>query len=227
MADTTYEEPSPYNAHYTTTPEWSGVWKPGQADVAELRRWRRSRVGIPRRYEDATVAGFTGSPRMLEAQRKAEMYVHRFPDLVKKGVCMGFVGAMGTGKTTLACAVAGEVAEMGYTAKYAKMPEIGCLIRDSWRRDAPKSSTEIVADLIAPDLLVLDEVGVQQGSQDDVLLVHRIIDGRYEAMRPTVITSNLDMDGLTRSLGGRCLERLRENRGIFVVFDWKSFRTQE
>lgn len=220
--DDTAETPASYGDK--PLPEWSGAWKPGVGDLVELRRWRRSRVGLPARFADARVEQFVGNPRIDAIRKSAAVYVQRFGDLLKTGTCMALLGDMGTGKTTLACAVAGELAEAGYSARYWKLSSLIAAVQDTYRRDAPQSSTEVIDDLIEPELLVLDEVGVQRGTQDEAVIINRVLDGRYENMKPTLVVSNLNMDGLQRSLGDRCVDRLRDKRGVFLIFDWKTLR---
>lgn len=78
--------------------------------------------------------------------------------------------------------------------------------------------------MVEPDLLILDEVGVQHGSDTEKLILFEIINGRYEAARPTIVISNLDAAGLEQFLGERAFDRLREGGGRLVVFDWESHR---
>lgn len=85
-----------------------------------------------------------------------------------------------------------------------------------------------------PDLLILDEVGVQFGSDTERLLLFDILNERYERRRPTILMSNLALDdaeeggrvvpGIKSYLGERVFDRLREDGGQSVVFDWPSHR---
>ncbi|MNJ56206.1 DNA replication protein DnaC [compost metagenome] len=74
------------------------------------------------------------------------------------------------------------------------------------------------------DLLVIDEIGCQKGSEYELGLLHNIIDRRYQAVLPTVLISNLDPDGLKAYIGDRALDRLRQNGGKVVGFTWSSMR---
>ena len=49
----------------------------------------------------------------------------------------------------------------------------------------------MVAGFIRPDLLILDEVGVQFGSETEKMILFEIINGRYEQLKPTIVISNL------------------------------------
>ncbi len=74
------------------------------------------------------------------------------------------------------------------------------------------------------DLLIIDEVGSQFGSDTEKLFIFEIIDGRYQEMKPTILISNLDINGIKESIGERCVDRLREGGGSMIAFNWESSR---
>ena len=78
--------------------------------------------------------------------------------------------------------------------------------------------------LIHLDLLILDEVGMQFGSDAERLLLFDVLNGRYEELKPTVLIGNLAVDALPDYLDIRLLDRLRENGGVVVPFTWSSER---
>ena len=43
-------------------------------------------------------------------------------------------------------------------------------------------------------------------------------------MLPTIVISNIGINELGRYLGDRGVDRLRENGGGVLVFDWESYR---
>src|SRR5690606_23131134 len=99
-------------------------------------------------------------------------------------------------------------------------------VKDTYRRDSTQTEAEAIASFVTPDLLILDEVGVQFGSDTEKLILFEIINGRYESMKPTIVISNLAIGELEAYLGERAFDRLREGGGKAVVFDWPSYRRQ-
>ena len=99
-------------------------------------------------------------------------------------------------------------------------------VKDTYRRDSGQSEAQVVAGFIRPDLLILDEVGVQFGSETEKMILFEIINGRYEQLKPTIVISNLAKDALTDYLGERVVDRLREGGGRMLIFDWPSYRRQ-
>ena len=56
------------------------------------------------------------------------------------------------------------------------------------------------------------------------MFVFDVINGRYEEELPTVIISNLDVAGVKEIIGDRCIDRLRQDGGKVIAFDWESQR---
>jgi DNA replication protein DnaC len=72
-------------------------------------------------------------------------------------------------------------------------------------------------------LLVMDEVGVQYGTDAEKVLLFDVINRRYQDVMPTILLTNLDKAGLREYLGDRAFDRIREN-GLLVPFVWESHR---
>jgi DNA replication protein DnaC len=74
-------------------------------------------------------------------------------------------------------------------------------------------------------LLVLDEIGVQYGTDGEQTIIFDILDRRYRDMRPSVLLTNQDKAGLKTFIGERAYDRLTETCR-WVPFDWPSYRLQ-
>jgi len=75
------------------------------------------------------------------------------------------------------------------------------------------------------DLLVIDEVGVQFGTDTERMILYEVLDLRYEAMLPVILTSNIrNMKTLEKLLGERIIDRLFEGESRILFFDWESYR---
>lgn len=198
-----------------------------EAKQEALRRERQhieglfNRSGIPARYVGCTLDNYaaetTGQKRALEIARR---YVEAFPG---RGASLVFCGKPGTGKTHLACAIGKAVTEQKHSVLFETVIAAIRHIKDTYRKDSERSETDAVNDFLAPDLLILDEVGAQIGSEHEKLLLFEIINERYQACRATILISNLTRDELGTYLGDRVMDRFRES-GAVVAFDWASYR---
>ena len=99
------------------------------------------------------------------------------------------------------------------------------LTRDGWRVSTHGGGGDALEAVRAaqPDLLILDEIGVQIGSEHEKLLLFDVLNGRYQQCRPTILISNLSGSDLEAYLGQRVMDRYREC-GAVLAFDWNSYR---
>lgn len=141
-----------------------------------------------------------------------------------KGQSLIFMGAPGTGKTHLACAIAHEFMTKTYkSALFTDVPKLIREVRSTWQKDAQFSEKQVLKNLVEVDLLIIDEVGVQYGTDSERNILFEVINGRYENMKPMILISNFAKDDLESFLGVRVFDRLREiSKG--VVFNWESYR---
>ena len=139
----------------------------------------------------------------------------------KKLVAIALLGEPGVGKTHLAIGIGREVAKMGLTPKYITVSNVISLVRSGWGENGGESIE--LSKLIHYDLLILDEVGVQSGSANEKKILCEIIDGRYNLMRPTILISNLDINGVSSYVSERSVSRVLEG-GMQLPFAVPSFR---
>lgn len=201
--------------------------------LAERRREQRLQAsGIPPRFQDRTIHNYaTPTVAQVSAYKTAFDYAENFATYLRDGACLLLVGSPGTGKTHLACGIAHKIMADGYSAQFVTVSEAIRKFRASWRRDSEQSEDEVLKLYSKPDLLILDEVGVQYGTEAEQLIIFEIINRRYFDQRPMIVISNLSIVGqeddkhsVRGYLGERALDRLRENGGRVVVFDWESYR---
>ncbi|MCR8932815.1 ATP-binding protein [Pseudomonas sp. S11A4] len=102
--------------------------------------------------------------------------------------------------------------------------EIIRIAKGAMVRGADYTERDVINELASLDLLVIDEIGAQKGSEYELGLLHEIIDRRYQLVLPTVAVSNLPASSLGQFIGDRALDRLRQNGGQAVGFSWSSMR---
>jgi len=194
----------------------------------DLARWNGTLrwAGIPDRFMDRTLKSYRAE---TEGQRRAlafaEAYAEDFDVAMKTGRSAVFVGKPGTGKTHLAVGIGLRIMHRdGRTVLFSTVMRAIRRIRNTWGRNGEESETEAIAALTRPDLLILDEVGIQCGTENEKLLIFDLLNERYENRWPTLLLSNLPLDEVKQYLGERVYDRLREDGGDVVTFDWDSHR---
>ncbi len=155
---------------------------------------------------------------------------------LKQGVKGGFsnniliIGGVGTGKTHLAYSVVNALAEKktannGYryysetSVIYRPIKSIIDNIRAAWK---DPEAAEMNSYCSVP-LLIIDEIGVQYGTESERTELYEIFNRRYEDELPIIAVSNHDKDALLRILGQRIFDRLTGGAKIFELTG-RSFR---
>lgn len=136
-----------------------------------------------------------------------------------KGVIMALIGTRGTGKTQLATVLATNVIAAGRSALYITAHDVFSSIRGSYREDSRKSERDILDELYAPGLLIVDAI-VAPGKDDkgwSANMLTAIVDKRYRDGSDTILLSNLTPAAFRETVGPDIEDRLREGGGIAVL----------
>jgi len=207
--------------------EIEGIALQQQAARERLER-RLGNALIPPRFVGKTFADYrVGCKGQGAALNACRQYADNFAEHRAAGRCLLLLGNVGTGKTHLGAAIAAHVVrECGGAAVYRTVHGLMQFVKASFNRDAEYSEAQAYERLISPALLVIDEVGATKQTEFEQAALFNVINGRYEQQLPTVIISNLMPAELPAALGDRCVDRLRENGGIALVFDWGSARAR-
>lgn len=196
--------------------------KANQAAI-ERRNNNLIKAGVSKRNLGKTFDSFTVNN---EGQHKALEACKQFAGDVsnsRPANNMFLIGSVGTGKTHLASSVIQEL----YDTKRVRMIRVIELIRilkETWQRGSENTERDVISFFGEIDVLVLDEVGIQFGSETERMFMFDIINTRYDNMLPTILISNLDINNLKEILGEQAVDRLREDGGKVLVFNWESQR---
>lgn len=200
-----------------------------EADEAERKRRRwldmLGHSQIPERFRNRTLDAYTvHNEGQRHALNFARGYAASFDQALETGRSALFLGMPGTGKTHLAVGIALAVMARGHTALFITALRAMRRVKDTWRRDSDETETQAIRALTFPDLLILDEVGVQHGSDTEKTILFDVINERYEQCKPTILLSNLTTDQVKLYLGERVFDRMREDGGEYIPFTWESHR---
>ena len=182
--------------------------------------------GIPPRFNDRSFDTFNppndAALKILDVCRD---YAVRFPEYQARGTGMIFCGNPGAGKSHMACAIANHViTQHQKSAVFLKTAKAIRMVKETYGKASEKTEQQALDWFKIPDLLILDEVGVQFGTDAERYILFEIINERYEGLKPTILLSNLNIEGLKEYAGDRVLDRMRENGGRVLGFTWGSYR---
>lgn len=140
---------------------------------------------VPEKY--ARVSFGTSDGRQPRAYAIARKYIRRFGHFETKHSLYLF-GDVGSGKTCLAYCVLNELLSQGVNGLAVTVPDL----MDELRPHNPAK----MALIKNAGILVLDDLGAEKPSEWTTETLFKIINHRYLERLPTVITSNLSLEGL-------------------------------
>lgn len=178
-----------------------------ERDAADLkaRRERASRLIGGRR-----LASFSEDDGRDQASlRRARNYAERFEDFRGDGIGLLMYGPTGTGKTRHGECIADLLVSKGMTVMMASVPQlVSDIQRSTYAKEDP------LREAVTCDLLILDDLGAERGTEYAREQVYSVIDGRYSRAAPIVASTNLTpgemagaQDLTLRRIYGRILER--------------------
>lgn len=143
------------------------------------------RTGFP----DAEMREWTFAKSDHTDQRNeniARKYVENFNAMREQGTGLLLCGQVGTGKSFLAAAIANELINQGTPCLMTNFSRIISRVSEKFGGDQ-----KYLDDLNRFDLLIIDDLGAERDSDFTWEKVTNVIDARYRAGLPIIITTNL------------------------------------
>lgn len=171
--------------------------KPTAHPDCELKVLRYKAIGLDPLFWN--LGEFVIDPGNKDAYTATEEFI-KSPS---KGIFL--FGKAGTGKTHLAAKVAHET---DLQTKFIKMPKLLLELRSNFNTPDAWQNEKIIEKLAKIELLVIDDLGAEKMSDWVAETIYLLIDERYGNMRPTIITSNFDLEELEARVGDRVCSRI-------------------
>ena len=115
-------------------------------------------------------------------------------------------GPTGLGKTHLSLAIAKTVLEKGYSVIYDSAINI---LRNIEKEHFSYSHSSEMIDLVMnTDLLILDDIGTEYETPFYNATIYNIINTRLNRSKPSIISTNLDFEGISRRYDKRVMSRI-------------------
>ena len=152
--------------------------------------------------------------------------------VIESGGILILHGKRGTGKTQMAAEIArakrypidgGNPLDAKRSAHYRTAMRFFLTVRATFKKGAVTSELEVIDQLTAPGLLIIDEFQERGETAFEDRLITHLIDARYGAGRPTILIANLTKEQLGPALGPSIIDRATES-GRRIDFTWNSYR---
>ena len=130
-------------------------------------------------------------------------------------VWLFLMGAFGTGKTHLAAAIANYRSSVGDNVMFITAPDLLDYLRTPFDPKADATFDKLFNQVRNVPLLILDDLGTESAKPWAQEKLFQILDHRYVARTPTVVTSAKSMEELPERIKSRLLDqRICRNIGI-------------
>ena len=131
-----------------------------------------------------------------------------------------FVGGTGLGKTFLSACIARAVAERGHSVVYETAGHLFAKLEQAKFSGDPEAKKE-AEKFTTCDLLILDDLGTEMPGQFVTAALYGLVNDRILYNRPMVISTNLNVDEMSRRYSPQIASRLHGsfNRLTFVGED--------
>lgn len=118
-------------------------------------------------------------------------YVEQWDAMKADNIGIVFYGNKGCGKTFYASCIYNALKDKRVLVGFTSAPNLMNIL-GKWDK------TEIFDSITRPQLLVLDDLGAERDNSYSAELMYSVIDARYKTGKPTIITTNFDIDEMKR-----------------------------
>ena len=123
-------------------------------------------------------------------------------DFISTGFNLVFIGPAGVGKTGLATGILHKALVNGHRGRFIRAQDLFDEINASL---LDRSSRRVLNELCGYTLLCVDELGYLNLKPEQTNIFFKLMEERYTAKKPTIITTNLDFEQWYDFLGQKAM----------------------
>ena len=123
-------------------------------------------------------------------------------DFISTGFNLTFIGPAGVGKTGLATGILYKALVNGHRGRFIRAQDLFDEINASL---LDRSSRRVLNELCGYTVLLIDELGYLNLKPEQTNIFFKLMEERYTAKKPTIITTNLDFEQWYEFLGQKAM----------------------
>lgn len=150
-------------------------------------RWRADGFHDPSYLKPIFSDDDGANPKLTDVCKK---FVDRWPEMLENGMGLLLYGNVGSGKTFFAGCVCNALLEKQVRVCATSFPRVLNALQNLMDRQ------KALDRLARYQCILLDDFGVERGTEYAQEQLFAVVDARYRAKRPTVITTNLTLQQL-------------------------------
>lgn len=205
------------------------AWQAEQRNLAEFGR----------RFAGKDLSNFeVRDPDSHKAIEEVKKYLESLRENVKRGRGLTIIGPVGVGKTHLAVGIKKHVEEHGIAFAMINCLNLIIECKRAMRRGSvsslepkkPHDEYDVLDYYARIPNLILDDFGVNKGSEWESECWYFLINTRYVEERATIVTSNqrfAEMEGGFGYYGQRIVSRLKEMNGRAIALISSDYRLDQ
>ncbi len=165
-----------------------------EAAEQEARRYRQTVADLKRRgFTDPAMREWTfaNDNDKCPQMKHARFYVEHWDTMQEENIGYLLWGGVGTGKSYFAGCIANALMEQEVAVR---MTNFALILNDLTA--SFEGRNEYISRLCRAPLLILDDFGMERGTEYGLEQVYNVIDSRYRSRRPLIVTTNLSLQDL-------------------------------
>lgn len=159
----------------------------------EIVQKLRSRSLMDDKFRDQTFDTFRTTKDNERALKLCRRYADGFDQMLERNQGLLFWGDVGTGKTFSAACIANALLDRRIPVVMTSFVKLLESVQ-GFKEDEEK----LMDQLNRAKLLIIDDLGAERGTEFALEKVYNIIDSRYRARLPMILTTNLDLEDMKR-----------------------------
>lgn len=160
-------------------------------DAKKLLRELRSQSLMDDRLTGHTFDKIVMTPENSRNYKLGQRYAERFDKMLERNQGLLLYGPVGTGKTLTAASIANHLLNKGVPVVITSFVKILKAMEND--RDGMEAN-RLVTNLVKCKLLIIDDLGTERNTNYALEKVYDIIDSRYRAELPIILTTNLTLE---------------------------------
>ena len=165
-----------------------------EAAEQEARRHRQAVADLKRQgFTDPAMRGWTfaNDNGKCQQMKHARFYVEHWDTMQEENIGYLLWGGVGTGKSYFAGCIANALMEQEVAVR---MTNFALILNDLTA--SFEGRNEYISRLCRAPLLILDDFGMERGTEYGLEQGYNVIDSRYRSRRPLIVTTNLSLQDL-------------------------------